>query len=159
MARCALQKPKGSTSKPKCFPIVGPISKLRKGSFQHTGTQNIKGQTLGPKNTVTATQNGWLHSAPDQHREIKCTTPPETKTLNHPFRRGNSCMKGWLVTLRSCTGPALIWVSDFSIPACLLKGSEKILHALFTNTHSLIPHNKWLDNNSLVCTLKCSSCF
>lgn len=45
----------------------------------------------------------------------------------------------WKDDYGSFTGPALIWVPGVSIPACLLKASEKILHAFFTRAHDLIP--------------------
>lgn len=41
VACCALQKPEGSTSKPKCFPIVCLTSRRSRCSFRYTGTHRI----------------------------------------------------------------------------------------------------------------------
>jgi len=75
VAGCALQEPEGSTSKPKCFPIVclSHADQRRRSSFKHTGTHKITHIERHTNTANTTTPNGRAHAAPDTLTSITHT--------------------------------------------------------------------------------------
>lgn len=95
----ALQKPEGSTSKPKCFPIVCLTSRRSRCSFRYTGTHRITPRAYKYRATTTTTPNGRAHAAPGEKKTLRKTkrTHVHQRLRNSNNLSRNASWKTWIL--------------------------------------------------------------